>query len=452
MIRTLPQRLWRQVFITRNYALFMAGSFVSALGSWFQGVAIGWLVLELTGSPAALGLASFAQMGPAALLALFGGALSDRFDRRRLLLAGVTTGACATATLALLALTGRASMPAILACGVVMGAANAVVWPTMLPFLKELVPPDRVREAIAYNSARFNLTRVLGPALAGIAMARIGAPACLAIAAVSSAGVLGATWFIRRPTNRRRRGQPIFSAIQEGFAYVWHDGFSLRLLLTTAGFGMLALAYQPLLPAFAREVLGWDAQGLGVLLTAVGGGAIMAAVLSGTPFVTRRPGVCMAAAALLTGIGLLLFGLAVPGGALPVWAGTVGVAIAGFGSIGYLTTANATLQVRVPERLTGRVMSLWVLVNAGSMPLGGVLLGRLAEHVGLPAVMLGAGAAGLATGALTLLMRTFAGSRDQPARARGTSTGGPERIIPLAERLEPRPPTQLNPARDRAAA
>jgi MFS family permease len=397
----------RRVLINRNYALFMAGSFVSAMGSWFQAVAFGWIVLELTGSPLVLGLANFAQMAPLFFLGFFGGALADRVDRRTLLLWGIGTGAVALAVLAALALAGRVTVPAVLLVSLVIGLTNAVVWPAWQPFIQELVPPDRLRDAIAFNSARFNLTRVLGPAAAGLLMARVGAPACLAVAAAGSGGVLLATWLIRRPRGRRAAAPPWLSALAEGIAYVRADAFTFRLLGITGLFGVVVLPYQAFLPAFARDVLATGAEGLGVLLTAVGGGAVLGAAATGSRHVATRPGPAMALCALLAGAGLLVFALATPLHGFPTWVASAALVLVGFGSIGYLTTANATLQLRVPDHLTGRVMGLWVVMNAGTTPLGSLALGGAAERFGLPQVVLAGGLAGIAVGAYALATRAF---------------------------------------------
>lgn len=188
--------------INGNYAIFMAGSFCSALGGWVQAVAIGWLVFDLTGSPFILGLANFAQMSPLFFLGLIGGVLADRADRRIVLMIGLSVGTVAISILAGLTYMGLATVPIILLISLVLGLANAAVWPAWQPFIKELVPTERLREAIAFNSARFNLSRVLGPAFAG---------ACLPVQArrlpcghrATSLTVVASTYAIRRPAPLR---------------------------------------------------------------------------------------------------------------------------------------------------------------------------------------------------------------------------------------------------------
>lgn len=406
-----------RVLINRNYTLFMAGSFISALGSWFQAVAIGWLVLELSNSPFVLGVANFAQMAPLFFFGFFGGVVADRVDRRTLLLAGIATGMLAVIVLAALALTDQANVPAVLIVSLVLGLTNVIVWPAWQPFIKELVPPDRLRDAIAFNAARFNLTRVLGPALAGVLMAEFGAAVCLAIAGLSSGAVLLATWLIARPAGTRATTPPWLLAFAEGVTYVRGDGFTFRLLAITGLFGVLVLPYQALLPAFARDELLIGADGLGLLLTAAGVGAIAGAIATGAPPAAARPGSAMAVSAIIASAGLAAFATATPERGVPPAAAVVAMAVVGFGSIAYLTTANATLQIRVPDHLVGRVMGLWVVVNAGTTPLGSLALGGTAERFGLSEVIFWCGIAGVVIGALALVTRAFADTQTQTSPA-----------------------------------
>jgi hypothetical protein len=350
--------LWQRLLINRNFALFSAGSFFSALGSWFLTVAVGWLVFDLTDSAFVLGLSTFMQLVPVFVLGFFGGVLADRVDRRRLLLAGQAVTAGATAVMAGMALAGKAGVPSILGLSLVLGVANAVVWPTWQPFVKELVPDDRLRDAVAFNSARYHLTAVVGPFLAGLLVARAGAPACLVVAALGSAGVLLTTWRIRTERGRRARSAPASwtAALAEGTDYLRGDGFSRRLLLATGAYGLCVMPYQALLPAVARDLLGTGAAGLGLLLALVGGGAVLGALITRTGLVGARPGLAMALFGLLGGAGLSAFAVLAAraqGAGAPaslVWLASVSLVLCGFGSNGYLTAGNSTLQLRVPDR------------------------------------------------------------------------------------------------------
>jgi MFS family permease len=407
-----------RVLINRNYALFMAGSFVSATGSWFQAVAVGWLVLELSNSAFVLGLANFAQMAPLLVLGSVGGALADRVERRTLVLVSQAGGTLALGALAMLAAAGRATVPLILLASLALGICNAVLWPTWSVFIKDLVGPERLREAIALNSARFNLTRVIGPALAGAVLSHFGAAVCLALGAAGMLGVLASVWLIRLPPANNHRPAPWLQALREGMAFAWHHGPTRRLLLLTGAVGLIALPYQAFLPAIARDALAAGPDAYGALLTAVGAGAIAGALLSGARVVARQPERAMAILAAGTGLSLVLFA-----SARSIWVAVPALALVGLCSIGYLSTANATLQLAVPDRLVGRVMGLWVMVNAGTTPVGSLLEGALAERLSLAPTLALAGsictAIGLSLGA-SALMQKVAAHRPLPQRGKGS--------------------------------
>ena len=405
---TLPGlRSIAHALINGNYALFMAGSFCSALGGWVQAVAIGWLVFDLTGSPFMLGLANFAQMAPLFFLGLIGGVLADRADRRIVLMIGLSVGTVAISVLAVLTYMGLATVPIILLVSLVLGLANAAVWPAWQPFIKELVPPERLREAIAFNSARFNLSRLLGPAFAGGLLASSGAAACLAVTAVTSLTVVASTYAIRRPAPiRAARGAPWMSSLGEGLSYVKQDRFSFRLLAVTTLFGLVVMPYSTFLPALARDVLHWGPEGLGQLLTAAGVGAVVGAVLNGAPFIGAHPRHAMVAFSLIGGISTLML---VAGSQFlegDAWIAWFALAGTGLGTVGFLTSANATLQMRIPDHLVGRVMGLWVVLNAGTNPLGSLALGWLAEYVPLTTIFgIGGMASIVVAGSLAIALR-----------------------------------------------
>ncbi|NPV07639.1 MAG: MFS transporter [Anaerolineae bacterium] len=375
-----------RAFINRNYALFMAGAFVSATGSWAQSVALGWLVLELGDSEFLLGLTNFAQMVPLLLLSIPAGALVDRFSHKRLLLVAQTGTMLSSAVLATATILGVRSIPLILITAVTSGLFNAIGWPTWSVFIHDLVGPAHLRSAVALNSARFNLTRVIGPAVAGVLLASYGAGVCLAIAAVSALGVIGAVLAIRLPPFEPGPARPWLASLQEGLRYCWNAAPVRRLLLVTAAVGFLAMPYQTFLPAFARDVLGRGPQALGLLLTSVGLGAIMGAALSGSRLAARRVQSTMMA--LMVGAGLSLVVLSF---SRRLELSMLTLAVTGLSSIGYLAMANATLQLTCPQALLGRVMGVWTVVNAGMTPVGSLTIGAVAEQLGLTTALAGAG-------------------------------------------------------------
>ena len=375
--------------INRDYALFMLGSFISATGSWAQAVALGWVVLELGNSAFLLGLTNFAQMIPLLVLSFPAGAIIDRYSRRNLLLIAQAALGASWGLLAAAAVFGFLSIPLILVLAVVGGLSNALGWPAWSVFIKDLVGPEKLRTAVALNSARFNLTRVIGPAIAGIILASWGAAACLVIAAVSIVPVLVSLLLIKPQPGERRASQAWLPALVEGLAYAWREPTVRNLLLLTAVLGFFAYPYQAFLPAFARDVLGAGPEGLGFLLTAVGVGALVGAVFSGSGLAARRSRAVLISTAVLT--GLLLAATAF---ARSLELSVVILAGLGLASVAYMAIANASVQLATRDDLVGRVMGLWTVVVAGFTPVGSLAIGAAAERFDLTVALAGAGVAG----------------------------------------------------------
>jgi MFS family permease len=375
------------LFINRDYALFTGGSFISATGSWFLSVTVGWLVWEIGQSELLLGIANFAQMGPMLVLGLVGGVVADRVERRLLILVAQFIVIASSSTLAVLVATQIATIPAILGLLLVIGVSQSFAWPAWSPFIADIVGPERLRPAIALNSARFNLTRIIGPSLAGVLLAQLGATICLAIAAVGQLFLVLTMAIIRPRTQRRAPSQEtILGAIRTGLSLSWRTRAVREPMLLGAVIGVLILPYIVFLPAFAQNVLQTGPEGYGLLLTAGGVGAIAGAIAAGSPFVASRPRAAQGALAIVTGLSLAAF-------AFSTWLplSLAALLVVGFGSIGYQATANATVQLAVPREVIGRVMGIWVVVAAGSTPIGGMLLGWFAERAGLQPTLSAAG-------------------------------------------------------------
>ena len=386
-------------FINRDFALFMGGSFISAMGMWFRVVTVSWVAFELTGSVFYLGVLTFAQLAPILFFGLLGGVLADRLDRRRLMLTVSTAVTLINTLLAALGAGGWLNPVVILVLVATLGLCDAVMFPTWQAVIKDLVPAQRLRAAVAVSSVRFNLSRVLAPALAGGLLSIAGPAVCLAVSAGGSLGIILVTLAIR--PRKLATSQPVswWAAIGQGLDYARHEVDVRLLLLVTAGFGLLALPYQALLPAYTQRQLGLGPDGLGTLLTAVGVGGIIGALITGSKYTNNREYRAMGVFTVVTGLGLLILGFA------PTLAtALLGLAIIGLGSFGFLTASQSTIQLIVPDRLVGRVMSLYIALAAGAMPLGSLVLGSVAEQSGTRIVMVIGGASALIL-CLPLLLR-----------------------------------------------
>jgi predicted MFS family arabinose efflux permease len=379
-----PAWLAESPLANRNYSLFLAGAFVSSLGSWMQMVALGWTVLQLGNSTFLLGLLGFAQTAPVLVLGLPAGTLADQADRRRVLL--VTQGAATVlaALMAILQASGHATVAALLLIAGGNGIVNALNGPTWQAFIKELVGPEQLRRAIALNSARFNLTRILGPAVGGWVLVAYGAAACFAFNAVSFVAVIAAIAAIRtgRKPARATAGRGL-----ESYLAVARNPRIRAVLLPAIGLAVLALPYANFLPAMARDVYRAGAGGLSLLLTATGVGAICGAFISGHAAVGRQPGRALALLQIAAGVALAAFAWS-PG----IYIGAVCIALFGAALIGYMATAGATIQLAAVPGTEGRALGLWMIVNSGLVPLGSLGVGALTEVLGVPTAL---GLAGL---------------------------------------------------------
>ncbi|MGZ6255655.1 MAG: MFS transporter [Candidatus Limnocylindria bacterium] len=368
----------------RNFRLYWIGQIVSLVGTWMQSVSQPWLVLLLGGTPIQLGVVLALQFAPALALAPLGGVLADRVDKRRLLLLTQSVAALQAAVLFFLTFTGLIQIWEIMVLALAIGFVNALDMPVRQAFAAELVPREDLINAITLNSASFNLARVIGPAIAGIALALYGPAFNFAINAVSYFGVLIA--LVRmdpddmQPIVRPEQLASVRSSLAEGIRYAVRTPTVLWPLVLLGGIGMFGMNFQTLLPLFARFTLNLDADGFGALFAAMGLGSLIGS-LSLAFIGSRRPLVGMI---LGGGIGFVAFeaGLGLSRTTLAAFPLIV---LVGFASMLMVNTINIIVQRSVPDALRGRVMALYVTVFAGSTPIGGLFAGSVAQAWGPPA-------------------------------------------------------------------
>jgi MFS family permease len=384
-----------------------------------QATAQGWLVLGLTNSPALLGVTSAAANLPILLFSLHAGALADRIDLRRLLVASRLTAAALTAVLALLTTLGIVQFWQVVVVAFLVGTTTAVASPAYQTIMSSLVEPRLLGSAIALNSAQFNVSRIVGPSVAGVAIAVVGLAAAFWANTVSFLFSAATLATIPRPTRGTgHRTISLWSNVIVGVRHVRRDPTVLALLLLPLAPGILNLNYIVLLPVFARDVLQVGAAGLGLMTAAVGVGAVTAAM----SVAVLRPGGGSGALVLfglvMSSLGLLVFSIS-PW--LPL--SLIALAVLGGFSTAYYTTTNTLLQLIVPARLRGRVMSLYILSSTGFIPVGNLLAGFVAEHIGAPATLAGMVLVTLAICALVALrVPALLSLRARPASA---GTGDP---------------------------
>jgi predicted MFS family arabinose efflux permease len=390
----------------RNYRYYWLGQIVSLVGTWMQSVSQPWLVLLLGGSPLQLGLVLALEFTPPMFLAPLGGVLADRVDKRQALMVTSVVKAVQAVILFALTITGVVQIWHVMLLATMLGFASAVEMPVRQAFAAELVPRRDLVNAIALNSASFNLARVVGPAVAGIALAFFGPAFNFGINAVSYVAVLIGLWWIDpealHRVERPERFDTVRRSLAEGLRYAIHTPsvlWPLALLLGVATFGM---NFQTLLPLFARNTLGMGAEGYGTLYATMGVGSLIGSL--GLAFASRRPmlGLMLGGGAAFVVFELLLGLTRDPRFAYPL------ILLIGLSSMLMINTINVMVQNSVSHELRGRVMSLYVTVFAGSAPIGGFLAGAVAEVWQAPAgFVLGALLSALAIGlvAWQLLLR-----------------------------------------------
>jgi MFS family permease len=400
---------------SRNYRLFFTGQAISLVGMWMQMTAQSWLMYRLTGSAFAVGLLAAAQTAPGLLIGPFAGALADRHDRRKLLVATSALSIAPALATALLTLADRIDPAALAALALVAGVIRSAEMPTRQALVPEIVEREHLLNAISLNSALFNAARVVGPAIAGAVIAASNEGWCFLVNAVSYLAPVSALLALRLPrvAPRARSGESMLSEVLEGVRYVRADRFLLALMGGLALASLSGMPYTVLLPSFAREALGGGPQTYSALTSAVGVGAIVSALT----LASRRDLLGLERIPAIGGavFGAGLVGLSQAGSlavALPL------MALVGVGFMTQMTSTNTLLQLAVPDRLRGRVMALHSALFLGIVPLGGIVAGRAADRVG-EANVLAAGGALLFVGALWFGVELGRRSRPLPEAASG---------------------------------
>jgi len=373
----------------RNFRLFLSGQIVSVTGTWMQRVALGWLVYRLTGSPFLLGVMGFAELIPNLVLAPIAGVWVDRLDRRRLVITTQVLAMVQALSLAALVLAGSTRIWPLVVLSVFLGVVNAFDVPSRQSFLVQMVGGrDDLANAIALNSSAFNTARLVGPSVAGALIPLLGEGGVFLLNGLSYVAVVTALVAIRvppRPPAPAAPGTP-WRDLTEGLSYVARFAPIRTLLLLVGLVGLAGLPYRTLMPVFARDILEGDARTLGLLMGAMGLGA-----LTGALFLAARRGV--------RGLGrIIVIAVVLFGGALVAFSFSRHVvvslalmAVAGFGMMVHTASSNTILQTVVDDDKRGRVMSFYAAALMGTAPVGSLIAGTLAHFIGAPLTLMAGG-------------------------------------------------------------
>jgi MFS family permease len=365
----------------RNYARLWTGAFLSSLGTWTQDVALAWLIHTRFENPMYLGLRAFAAEAPLIAFMLVGGAAADRFDRRKILLTSQVLQMTFAAALAGLFFTDRLGLGLILLLAFLTGLAQSQSAPTYQAVLTSLVPPKQIPNAVALNSLQFNLSRTIGPVIAGLLLVRAGAGACFALNMVSFFAVILALWSIRIP-RMERTGEGLRQSLVEGFRHLLATPLLLLLTAMSAAATFLTFPMVTYLPVFADDVLKTGASGYSLLLSSFGVGAIGGALATAQRGHVPGRGRLLLRAWMVYGVctlGALLCGRQ--------WMAMVLIALSGASLVTASSTLISLVQENVPDRLRGRILSIWGVAFRGGMPLGSLAAGVLVQWYGVVAAL-----------------------------------------------------------------
>ena len=371
-----------RAFRHRNFRLFYAGQAISLIGTWIQQIALSWLVYRTTGSAFLLGLVTFCTQIPMLIFVPLAGLLSDRHDRRKLMLVAYTLAAIQALTLGVLTLTGAIRVGQILLLGFLYGVIMAFETPARQALISQMVNSrDDLPNAIALNSVLMNSGRLIGPSIAGLLLVFISEGWCFLINSASFIAIIASTIMMRLPHRKAARAPTSLAHdLAEAARYAWQTRPVRLFLLLVALISLTASPYTVLMPIFARDIFGGDAHTLGFLVGSAGLGAVI-----GTAFLTTRPNVfelsrLVPFTSATAGIALMLVGVSTI-----YWLSLAFMACLGFGIIVTAASVNMMLQTLVDEDKRGRIISFYAMAFLGVAPFGGLISGALASHIGAPA-------------------------------------------------------------------
>ncbi len=374
-IRAVGARTFTSLRLHRNYRLFFSGQIVSLSGTWMQNTALAWFVVELTHSPVAVGVLAFCRFVPFSVFGLLAGVLADRFDNRRLVMSTQALSMVVSVALAALAFSGHAEVWHAYVLAALGGTALVFDAPGRHALTFQMVGREELPNAVALNASLFNASRVIGPALGGLAIAAWGVGICFALNAISFLAVLTALALMRThelvAIDRRER-PTLLRGVREGLRYVAETPRLRAVLLMTVVLSTVGFNFHVLVPVLAADTLDVGASVFGLLSAAFGAGAVVGALATAA---LGRPSFKV----LLTGTAGFSVALLVLAAQTTVLACSVLLFCTGFCFTLWMSNTQSILQLTAPDHLRGRVLSIFLLAFGGLAPFGGLLAGWLAD-------------------------------------------------------------------------
>lgn len=385
----------------RSFRIYLGGQAVSMIGTWMQMTAQSWVVWELSRSPAALGVVSMLGALPFLFLGPWAGVWADRLDRRRILLVTQTVAMALAFALALLVQTGAVRLWHVYGLAMLLGCVAALDMPAQQAFLGDLAGMDQVRRAVVLNAMIIQVSRMLGPSLAGWLIGALGVASGFWLNGVSFLAVIASLLAIRSHQVRKAHAGRPLQDLREGLRFIFAQPRIQDLLVLTALVTFFAFSVIQILPAFATDVLHRGPETLGLLMGASGAGALVSALVV-VPLAQRlrRTGLTLAGCVIWSGLAYLVFSRTTwwPVAAACLFLSGLVVPVV-------FTTANGLLQTLAPGHLRARLLSAWLIVGFGLQPVAALAVGAIAEWLGAPAAVLINGLLMMAGAALLLAAR-----------------------------------------------
>jgi MFS family permease len=381
-----------RAFKSANYTLYFIGRSVSQFGTWMQRTAVVWVVYSITHSALMLGVSIFAEQFPSFLLSAFGGIAADRYNRYKIIHITQITSLAQASLLALLVMTGHYVIWEILALSVILGIINAFDVPTRQSMINEVVTDDAdLPSALSLSAAMASLSKLLGPALAGIILEKFGAGTCFLINAASFGAVMISIALMKITKEKKpHSNKNVLTELAEGFIYLQQTSSIGLVIIMVSVTGFLVLPYDTLIPVFAKEIFKGNATTYGYISSFIGAGAVCGTILLASIKKNAPLRKILILSTIIISIGLIGFAHTTNFPLAMFFA-----MLTGFGGIAQFTTCNIIVQSESAPHMRGRAISILIMAIFGTMPLGSLLVGAISQHIGAPNAILCQGITGL---------------------------------------------------------
>ena len=417
-----------RAFKSRNYRLYFTGQSISLLGTWMQKTAVSWVIYSQTHSKVMLGVSVFATLFPSAVFTSLGGVVSDRYNRYRVLLTTQILSMVQAILLTLVVYFKNYAIWEIIGLSVLLGIINGFDVPARQSLVYEMVDDKNdLSNAVALNSSMVNLSKLLGPAIAGIAIERLGEVVCFGLNALSFIAVIGSLTLMKlSPYVAKEHTKNILSELREGFQYVKETPSIRFVILMLALIGLFVLPFTTLMPIYAKDVFHGTASTFGLIDSAIGLGAFIGAIF----LASLKPGAnlskILAINTFVFGCGLILF-------SHTTWypLALFFIVIGAFGMMSQVTISNTLIQTTVAPAMRGRVISLFVMAYTAMLPLGSLLVSSVSHYAGVQNTVLGEGVIAILIGILHL--RFLQKTKSQKPVVLIPDESSPEAALPIAK-------------------